>query len=144
MTISETTKHAIIHTLHCLLGCSIGEIGGMILGTALHWHNLAMIVVSIILSFFFGYLLTTYSLLRKGNNLKFAVRTAVATDTVSIISMELIDNVFIVLVPGALDTTLKDALFWYSLLASLAVAFVLTVPVNRWMLVRNTSQVHNH
>lgn len=137
MNVSHLTRQAITHTLHCLLGCSIGEIGGMALGTIFHWHNLVMTLVSIALAFFFGYLLTATSLIRKGHPARRAITTAIATDTTSIASMELIDNVFVWLVPGALDATLSQSLFWFSLFASLIVAFILTVPVNRWLLARS-------
>lgn len=113
----------------------------MAIGTAFHWHNITMTIVSIALSFVFGYLLTTLSLVKKGSQIKQAVKAAVATDTVSIISMELIDNVFVWLIPGALDATLNQPLFWLSLLASLVVAFSLTVPVNRWFI---AEKGHSH
>src|SRR5882762_7818496 len=132
MRIDSLTKQAISHTLHCLAGCSVGEVLGMVLTTALNWSNTLNIIVSIILSFFFGYLLTIISLYRHNITAWQAIKTAVATDTTSIISMEAIDNVFIWLVPGAINAQLNSSLFWYSLLASLVVAFNLTVPVNRW------------
>ncbi|WP_412542941.1 DUF4396 domain-containing protein [Longispora sp. K20-0274] len=121
-------------TLHCLTGCAIGEVLGMILGTAIGWSNLTTIVVSIVLAFFFGYSLTMRPVLRAGVGLGAAVGVALAADTVSIAVMEVIDNAFMFAVPGALDAGLTDALFWISLAASLVLAFVVTVPVNRWMI----------
>ena len=144
MEISSLTKQAIKHTLHCLLGCSIGEILGMVIGTAAGWHNLLTTIVAIVLAFFFGYLLTTLSLIRTGLTAGQAVKTAVATDTVSIISMEAIDNLFIWLVPGAINAELNSSLFWLSLIISLIVAFILTVPVNRWLIARSGSHEHMH
>lgn len=137
MKLDLLTKSAIQHTLHCLLGCSMGEVLGMILGTALNWSNTATIILAIALAFFFGYLLTTWSLYRKGMMPALALRTAIATDTVSITSMEIVDNVFILLVPGAIHAQITDSLFWLSLAAALVVAFIITVPVNRWFIARH-------
>lgn len=137
------TKQAVSHTLHCLLGCSIGEILGMVISTGLKWSNAASIAISIILAFFFGYLLTFQSVYRKNKDSRQAVKTAVATDTASIISMETVDNIFILLVPGAINANIDTKLFWSSLLTSLVVAFFLTVPVNRWFISRN-HMAHHH
>lgn len=141
MNLNTLTKSAIHHTLHCLLGCSIGEVLGMVVTTAFNLSNTANILISILLAFFFGYLLTFWSLYRKGMQVFPALHTAVATDTASILSMEAVDNIFILLVPGAINATLKDSLFWLSLIASLIVAFICTVPINRWLIARNP---HNH
>lgn len=124
-------RSAIQATLHCLTGCAIGEILGMVLATAFSWGNALSIFVSIVLAFFFGYALTLGPVISAGVPLGKALRLAAASDTASIATMELVDNLFIVLVPGALAAGLTDRLFWWSLLASLVVAFVLTVPVNR-------------
>lgn len=137
------TRQAITHTLHCLLGCSIGEILGMVVSTSLGWSNFASIVLSIILAFCFGYLLTFQSVYRKNKNAGQAAKTTVATDTTSIISMEAMDNAFILLVPGAINASVDTRLFWFSLLSSLVVAFVLTVPVNRFMISR-AGGMHHH
>lgn len=142
MRFDELTKSAVAHTLHCLLGCSIGEVSGMALTTALNWSNAISIVVSIFLAFVFGYALTSWSLFRKGSTPSQAFRTAVGTDTASIISMELMDNLFILAVPGAINAQLSDNLFWVSLAASLVVAFIFTVPVNRYLISRNPHQHH--
>ncbi len=143
MNLDSSTRHAIIHTLHCLLGCSIGEVLGMVLTTALNWSNAANIIVSIVLSFFFGYALTAWSLWRRGVETRIAIRTAIATDTASIVSMEAVDNIFILLVPGAINAGLDTSLFWISLVVSLIVAFFFTVPVNRWFITRN-EYMHQH
>lgn len=129
--------------MHCLLGCSIGEILGMVLATAWGWSNFASILLSIILAFFFGYLLTFQSIYRKTKDAPSAVKNTVATDTTSIISMEAVDNIFILLVPGAINATLSSSLFWWSLLVSLVVAFIVTVPVNRYFIARS-GHMHHH
>ncbi|HSX17792.1 MAG TPA: DUF4396 domain-containing protein [Candidatus Saccharimonadales bacterium] len=139
MNLSPLTRQAISHTLHCLLGCSIGEILGMVLSTEWRWSNLANIILSIVLAFFFGYLLTFQSVYRKNREAKKAAKTAIATDTTSIISMEAVDNTFILLVPGAINAGLSTRLFWLSLISSLIVAFIITVPVNRWFIARGSS-----
>jgi len=129
-------KAGVQATLHCLTGCAIGEILGMVLATALGWGNAASIAVSVGLAFFFGYLLTYLSVR--------SVRVALASDTASIATMEIVDNAFILAVPGAMAAGLGDALFWWSLLVSLAVAFVITVPVNAWLIARGRGHAHAH
>ncbi|MEW5351867.1 DUF4396 domain-containing protein [Streptomyces sp. 16-176A] len=131
-------------TLHCLTGCAIGEVLGMVVGTAAGLHNAATVVVSIALAFVFGYALTMRGVLRAGVPLRQALKVALAADTVSIAVMELIDNTVMVGVPGAMDAGLADALFWVSLVLSLALAFVLTTPVNRWMIGRGKGHAVVH
>jgi len=142
----ELTRLAVSATLHCLTGCAIGEILGMVLGTAFGWSNAATVVLSVVLAFFFGYSLTMRPVLRAGVGFGAAVRTALAADTVSIAVMEIVDNAFVLAVPGAMDAGLASALFWGSLIASLVVAFAVTVPVNRWMIARGRGHaaVHQH
>ncbi|WP_190212569.1 DUF4396 domain-containing protein [Kitasatospora indigofera] len=139
-------RTAVQATLHCLTGCAIGEVLGMILGTALGLHNGATVVLSVALAFVFGYALTMRGVLRAGLPVRRAVKVALAADTVSILVMELIDNTVMVTVPGAMDAGLGNALFWAALAGSLALAFVLTVPVNRWMIARGRGHavVHAH
>lgn len=144
MKADPLTKAAVQHTLHCLLGCSIGEVSGMAISTALGWHTLGNIVLSVTLAFFFGYLLTIRSLYKKNVKGKHAIKTALATDTVSITSMEIIDNTFLVLYPGAIHAELNSLLFWASLGAALLIAFVLTVPVNRWFIARGEGHHDSH
>ncbi|MEU6421951.1 DUF4396 domain-containing protein [Streptomyces spiralis] len=131
-------------TLHCLTGCAIGEVLGMVVGTAAGLHNAATVTVSIALAFVFGYALTMRGVLRAGVPLRQALKVALAADTVSIAVMELIDNTVMVGVPGAMDAGLADALFWVSLVLSLALAFVLTTPVNRWMIGRGRGHAVVH
>jgi hypothetical protein len=131
-------------TLHCLTGCAIGEVLGMVVGTALGLPNPVVVVLSIVLAFVFGYSLTMRGVLRAGVDLRRAFRIALAADTVSIAVMEVVDNTVVVAVPGALDAGLTDILFWASLALSLAVAFVVTTPVNRWLIGRGMGHAVMH
>jgi hypothetical protein len=130
------TASAVSATLHCLTGCAIGEILGMVIATALSWGNAASIFLSVVLAFVFGYGLTIRPVLRAGLPFRRAARVSVASDTVSIATMELVDNAFILVVPGALAAGLATGLFWWSLGVSLVIAFIVTVPVNRWLIAR--------
>ncbi|MER5732804.1 DUF4396 domain-containing protein [Streptomyces sp. NPDC002138] len=121
-------------TLHCLTGCAIGEVLGMIVGTALGWGNVATMILAIVLAFVFGYALTLRGILAAGVDARTAIRIALAADTLSIAVMELIDNGVIALWPGAMDAQLSQALFWIALAVSLALAFVVTTPVNKWLI----------
>jgi hypothetical protein len=138
------TRAAIQATLHCLAGCAIGEVLGMVLATALALGNAASIVLSIALAFLFGYALTIRSVLRVGIAFRRALGLAFASDTVSIATMEIVDNAFILIVPGALAAGVTDSLFWWSLAVSLVIAFVLTVPVNRWLIGRGRGHAVMH
>ncbi len=133
-------------TVHCLTGCAIGEVLGLVIGTALGWDTLPTIVLAIALAFVFGYSLTMLPLLRSGLAFRAAVGTALVADTISITVMEIVDNAIILAVPGAMDAGLMSALFWASLAFALAVAFVVTLPVNRWLIARGLGHaaVHGH
>jgi hypothetical protein len=131
-------------TLHCLTGCAIGEVLGMIIGTAANLHNAATVILSIVLAFLFGYSLTMRPVLSAGLTFRRAFAVALAADTVSIAVMELMDNAFILAIPGALDATLTSSLFWLSLAGSLVVAFLVTTPVNRWMIGRGKGHAVVH
>ncbi|MDX2591117.1 DUF4396 domain-containing protein [Streptomyces sp. WI03-4A] len=131
-------------TLHCLTGCAIGEVLGMVIGTAAGLGNAGTVVVSIALAFVFGYALTMRGVLRAGLPVRQALKVALAADTVSIAVMELIDNTVMVGVPGAMDAGLSQALFWISLVVSLVLAFALTTPVNRWMIGRGKGHAVVH
>ncbi|AMW14615.1 hypothetical protein A4E84_37205 [Streptomyces qaidamensis] len=137
---------AVKATLHCLTGCAIGEILGMVIGTSLGWANVPTMVLAIGLAFLFGYSFTLFAVLRSGIGLKAAIRIALAADTVSIAVMELVDNAIIALTPGAMDAHLSDGLFWSALLGGFAVAFLVTTPVNKWMIGRGRGHavVHAH
>jgi hypothetical protein len=137
-------RTAVSATLHCLTGCAIGEVLGMVLATAFGWGSAASIAVSIALAFLFGYTLTVRPVLRAGVTFRRALRIAFASDTVSITTMEIVDNAFILIVPGALAAGLGDGLFWWSLGLSLVIAFALTVPVNRWLIARGRGHAVVH
>jgi len=140
----ELTQTAVSATLHCLTGCAIGEVLGMMLATWWGWANAPSIALATVLAFFFGYSLTVRPVLRSGLGLRRAVRVALAADTLSILTMELVDNGVVVAVPGALEAGLADALFWGSLALSLVVAFVVTVPVNRALIARGRGHAVVH
>lgn len=131
-------------TLHCLTGCAIGEILGMVIGTALGWSNVATIVLAVILAFFFGYTLTMRGVLGAGVPIRQAVKVALIADTVSIAVMEIVDNGMMLAVPGAMEAGLTSPTFWGALAFALAVAFVLTLPVNKWMIDRGTGHAVVH
>lgn len=131
-------------TLHCLTGCAIGEILGLVIATALGWHAVPSIAVAVILAFFFGYLLTLMPLRRAGVNWTAAIKLALAADTVSIIVMEIVDNTVMLAVPGAMNATLASGLFWGSLAASLLIAFLITTPVNKWIIGRGKGHAVVH
>ena len=146
---SPLTRTAISATLHCLTGCAIGEVLGMMISAGLGWSNAVSIGVSVVLAFFFGYSLTIRPVLRAGLPFRRAARVALASDTASIATMEIVDNAFILIVPGAMAAGLATGLFWWSLALSLVVAFVVTVPVNRWLIGRGKGhavvhEFHNH
>jgi hypothetical protein len=138
------TGVAISATLHCLTGCAIGEIAGMAIGTAAGFSNGATVVLSIALAFVFGYGLTSLPLLRAGLALAAVVPIAFASDTLSIGTMEIVDNAIIVAIPGAIDAGLGDLLFWGSLFFSLGVAGAFAMPVNRWLIARGKGHVAVH
>jgi hypothetical protein len=131
-------------TNHCLTGCGIGEVLGMVLATWWGLSNAASIALALALAFFFGYLLSMIPLLRAGTALGAAIGIALVADTLSILTMELVDNGFILVVPGAIDAGLGDVLFWASLAASLVIAFVVTVPVNRALIARGRGHAVVH
>jgi hypothetical protein len=142
----DLTRTALSATLHCLTGCAIGEVLGLVLATALGWGNAASIALAIVLAFFFGYSLTMLPLLRSGLGLRRAIPLAFASDTLSIATMEVVDSLIILVIPGAMDAGLGDALFWGSLAGALFVAFWAAFPVNRALLARGKGHavVHAH
>jgi hypothetical protein len=133
-------------TLHCLTGCAIGEVLGMVIGTSLGLHAAATVVLSIALAFVFGYALTMRGVLRAGLPFRQALGVALAADTVSIAVMELVDNATVLAVPGAMEAGVGDLLFWAALAGSLALAFLVTLPVNRALMGRGRGHavVHGH
>lgn len=138
------TGLAVSATLHCLTGCAIGEVAGIAIGTALGFSDLATIALAVGLAFVFGYALTSLPLLRAGLALGAVIPIALASDTLSIATMEVVDNLILVVIPGAMDAGLGDVLFWGALSFALAIAFVMTVPVNRWLLARGKGHTAVH
>jgi hypothetical protein len=133
-------------TLHCLSGCAIGEVLGMLIGTAFGWSNLGTVALAVILAFLSGYAFTMLPLLKAGMDWRRASATALAADTASIALMEVVDNLTMLLIPGAMDATLGTGLFWISLLASLILAGVAAFPLNRWLIARGQGHAlaHSH
>jgi hypothetical protein len=133
-------------TVHCLTGCAIGEVLGMVIATAFGWGNLATIALSVVLAFVFGYSLTSLPLLRAGMTLAAVAPLALASDTISISIMEVVDNAIVLAIPGAMQATLGDPGFWAALAFALLVAGVAAFPANRWLLARGRGHavVHAH
>jgi hypothetical protein len=140
----ELTRLAVSATLHCLTGCAIGEVLGMVIGTALGWSDAATIALAVALAFLFGYSLTIAPVLRSGLPLRAALGVAFAADTLSITVMEIVDNAIMLAVPGAMEAGLTSVVFWGSLAFALFVAFVVTVPVNRWLIARGKGHAVVH
>jgi len=138
------TNVAVSATLHCLTGCAIGEVAGMAIGTALGFSQWGTVALSVVLAFLFGYSLTSLPLLRAGLVLSAVIPIALASDTLSIAVMEIVDNLVVVLVPGALEAGLGSVLFWGSLAFALSVAFVAALPVNRWLIARGRGHAAVH
>jgi hypothetical protein len=135
---------ALSATVHCLTGCAIGEVLGMVIGTALDFSDLATIALSIALAFFFGYLLTSLPLLRSGMALGAVVPIALASDTISITIMEIVDNAIMLLIPGAMDAGLDNIGFYLALAAALLIAGVAAFPANRWLIRRGKGHAVVH
>jgi Domain of unknown function (DUF4396) len=138
------TAVAIAATLHCLTGCAIGEVAGMAIGTALGFSNLGTVVLAVALAFLFGYTLTSLPLLRAGLALGAVIPIALASDTLSIATMEIVDNLIMVVVPGAMEAGLDSLLFWGSLSFALVVAGAVAVPVNRYLIARGRGHAVVH
>jgi hypothetical protein len=141
---AATWSAAASATLHCLTGCAIGEVLGMVIGTAAGWSDLATVALAVGLAFVFGYALTVRGVLRAGLGLRRAVRVALLADTVSIAVMEVVDNAVMLSVPGAMEAGATSWVFWAALAVALAVAFVVTLPLNRWMMSRGRGHAVVH
>jgi len=135
---------AVQATVHCLTGCGIGEVLGLVIATQLGWHDLPSIALAVVLAFVFGYALTVRSVLGSGIAIRDALRIAFAADTISIIVMEIVDNAFVLAIPGAMSAGLTDLLFWASLGASLVLAGLVAFPVNRWLIARGRGHAVVH
>jgi Domain of unknown function (DUF4396) len=133
-------------TVHCLTGCAIGEVLGMIIGTALGWSDLATIALAVVLAFFFGYTFTSWPLLRSGMPVREVAPIAFASDTISITIMEIVDNAIMLLIPGAMEASLDEIGFWAALAVALLIAGAAAFPANRWLLARGKGHavVHQH
>jgi Domain of unknown function (DUF4396) len=141
---SSLNRLAFSATLHCLTGCAIGEVLGLVIATALGWGNAASIAIAVVLAFVFGYSFTLVPLLRSGIVLGTAIGLALAADTLSIVVMEIVDNAIVLVWPGAMDAGLADLLFWGSLAIALAVAFAAAYPVNRALIARGRGHAVVH
>jgi hypothetical protein len=141
--IDRLTKQAIEHTARCLIGCGIGEILGMLIASLLGWHRLGRLPLSICFAFLIGYSLTYRGVRKNVDTAKEAIKITAATDTVSIGTMELVDSTIELIIPNALLVTAAQPRFWWGLALSLSIAFLITVPVNRFMISRNPRQ-HMH
>ena len=131
-------------TTHCLTGCAVGEVLGLVIATQLGWHDLPSIALAIVLAFLFGYALTLRGLLGAGLAMSSALRLAFASDTISISVMEIVDNLIVLAIPGAMAAGLVDPLFWGSLALSLGVAWLVAFPVNRWLIARGRGHAVVH
>jgi len=141
---ASLNRTAFLATLHCLSGCAVGEVLGMVIGTAFGFSNGATIGLAVLLAFAFGYAFTMAPLLRAGMMLRQAARLALLADTASIAVMELVDNLVMLALPGAMDAPLSSLLFWGALALSLAVAAVFAFPVNRWLIARGKGHAAVH
>jgi uncharacterized protein DUF4396 len=137
---------ALSATVHCLTGCGIGEVLGLVIATAAGWSNTPAIALAVVLAFFFGYALSLRPLLQGGMEMIDAAKLAFAADTVSITVMEIVDNAIVLAIPGAMSAGLGEPLFWGSLSLSLVGAFLIAYPVNRWLIQRGRGHavLHEH
>jgi hypothetical protein len=141
---ASLNRSAFAATWHCLSGCAIGEVLGLVIATALDWDDVASIAIAVVLAFLFGYSLTLRPLVAAGVPLRTAARIALAADTASIVVMEIVDNAFVLLVPGAMEAGLSDFLFWWSLGVGLFIAFWVAYPVNRVLIARGRGHAVVH
>lgn len=141
---SSLNRLALSATVHCLTGCAIGEVLGMVIGTAAGWSNTATIGLAVVLAFISGYAMTMLPLARAGMPMRRALRVALAADSASIAIMELVDNLVMLAIPGAMDAPLDAPLFWASLALALAIAGVAAYPVNRWLIARGGGHAGAH
>jgi hypothetical protein len=143
---TSLNRLAFTATAHCLSGCAMGEVLGLVIGTALNWTNGPTIALAVVLAFVFGYAFTMVPLLRAGLALGAVLKLGLASDTASILIMEIIDNAIMLVIPGAMSAGLDSSLFWISLAAALLIAGAAAFPVNRWLISRGKGHavVHEH
>lgn len=144
MTGQSLNRTAFSATVHCLMGCATGEVLGMIIGTALGWSTAMTIILAVVLAFIFGYSLSLKPLLGAGVAFGTALWLALAADTLSITVMEIVDNAVMLIIPGAMEASLADPLFWGSLIVALLIAGVVAFPINRWLLARGRGHAVIH
>jgi Domain of unknown function (DUF4396) len=140
----STNSMALSATLHCLTGCAIGEIAGLMIGTALGLSNVSTIALAVGLAFLFGYSLSTLPLLKAGLTLGTAISVVLAADTLSILTMEIVDNLVMAVIPGAMNAGLVNVVFWVGMLIALTAAFFAAYPVNRYLLQRGKGHALTH
>lgn len=143
MKFDEKTRHAIHHTVHCLVGCGLGEILGMVIAASLGWHRAGRVGLALALAFLVGYSLTYRSVRKDSTSAQQAIKITLATDTSSIVTMEIVDNIIEFIIPNALVVTAASFRFWWGLGVSLMIAFVVTVPVNRYLMNRQSTSAHS-
>jgi Domain of unknown function (DUF4396) len=143
-TTTSLNQQAFSATTHCLTGCAIGEVLGLVIATALGWHDLPSVLLAIVLAFVFGYALTIRSLRASGIPYRRAGRLAAASDTLSIVTMEIVDTAIVLAIPGAMAAGLLTGLFWGSLALSLVIAGIVAFPVNRWLIARGKGHAVLH
>lgn len=143
---SSPNKVALLATLHCLAGCAVGEILGMVISSLLHWSALPSIALAVTLAFMFGYGFSVVPLLRNGVGLRKSLRLVLAADTISIAVMEIVDNAFLLAIPGAMHASVDTPLFWVSMALALSAAFVAAFPVNKYLIGKGMGHavVHKH
>ena len=143
---TSLNRLAFTATVHCLSGCAVGEVLGLVIGTALGWATVPTIALAVGLAFLFGYAFTMIPLLRAGLAFGAVLKLALAADTVSVLIMEIVDNAIMLVIPGAMDAGLDSALFWGSLVVALVIAGAAAFPVNRWLIARGKGHavVHQH
>ncbi|TXI18488.1 MAG: DUF4396 domain-containing protein [Nitrosomonas sp.] len=135
---------ALMATVHCLSGCALGEIAGMVIGTALGWSNAETIALATVLAFLSGYLLTMLPIIRAGYGYRAALRIALVSDTASITIMEIADNLIMLSIPEAMAAPLDSVVFWSSLVLALIIAGIVAFPVNRWLIARGRGHAVAH
>jgi hypothetical protein len=135
---------ALVATFHCLIGCSIGEVIGLSIGAACGWGNASTIALAVVLAFVSGFALTAWPLLRRSYPMAVAFRIALAADAASITIMEIIDNMIMLAIPGAMNVSIGSMRFWASTLLSLIVAGIVAYPVNHWLITKGKGHAHVH
>ncbi len=143
-TMDSRNSMAANATLHCLTGCAIGEIAGLMIGTAMGLSNAVTIALAVGLAFLFGYALSTLPLIKAGLGFFAALSVVFAADTLSIAVMETVDNLVMALLPGAMDGGLVNPIFWLGMMIALVAAFIAAFPVNRYLIGKGKGHALTH